>query len=436
MIFEDGADMIGTLLTMSSGELDKLDWVKKVLEKRITQKDAAKHMGISSRHLRRLLKEYKTSGVLVLISKRRGKASNRAYSGEFKQSVLECVKINYTDFGPTLAAEKLLERDELKVSKETLRQWMVEAGFWKGKKRKKIIVHQQRPRRTSVGELVQIDGSPHDWFEDRGPRCCLLVFVDDATSRLMHLEFVLVESALGYFQALLKYILKHGRPLAFYCDKHGIFRVNHKEAESGTGETQFARAMRELDIELICANSAQAKGRVERMNLTMQDRLIKEMRLENISDIDTANKFVPKFIKKYNQQFSVPPANPDDVHRASYPSEEILSLIFTHQETRCLSKNLELSYKNIIYQIKTKGKGYGLRKARVTVCDDYEGKITLLYKNRKLDYEIYDKKNQPIVATPAKELNVEIDKRSQGHKPKADHPWRKYVDKTKQKTAA
>jgi len=434
--------MNGTLLTMSRKEIDCLEVIKDVIEKRIKQKDAAERLGVSSRHIRRLLKNYEKSGVDALVSKHRGKPSNRAFEPTFKKKVLGCVKTTYSGFGPTLASEKLCEREGLIVSKETLRQWMIEGNLWKGKKRKSITIHQQRVRRPCLGELVQIDGSPHAWFENRGDECCLLVFIDDATSTIMQLHFLPTETTLGYFEATRQYIKQHGRPCAFYCDKHGIFRVNHKEAESGTGETQFGRAMRELGINLIYANSPQAKGRVERANSTLQDRLVKELRLENISDIENANAYAPRFLEQFNKKFAVPPASPENAHRASYPDDDTLSLIFSHQELRCLSKNLELSYNNVIYQVKVKNKGYGLRKAKVTVCDNYQGGIKLIYKGHPLDYQIFDKANQVVEPVSSKDLNAKLDEvikadgRSKGHKPKTEHPWRKSYKPYEKKDAA
>ena len=269
---------------------------------------------------------------------------------------------------------------------------MIEAGLWKKKSRKHAVIHQQRARRSCLGELVQIDGSPHDWFEGRRGRCCLLVFIDDATSQLLQLRFEETETTQGYFRAAREYFKHHGRPLAFYNDKHGIFRVNRAEAKTGTGETQFGRVMRELGVKIICANSPQAKGRVERANGTLQDRLVKELRLQEINDIDSANAFLPAFMEDYNKRFAATAANATDAHRKTLPKESVLDLIFTLQCQRTLSKNLELSYNNIIYQVKTSGKSYGMRYAKVTVCDNEKGQVTLIYKHKILSYEIFDKK--------------------------------------------
>ena len=202
-----------------------------------------------------------------------------------------------------------------------------------------------------IGLMTQLDGSPHDWFEGRGPRCTLLVFIDDATSKIVAMLFTPQECTQAYFDAIENYIKRYGRPIAFYSDKHGIFRINTPEAtEKSTGDTQLSRALKELDIELICANSPQAKGRVERANKTLQDRLVKEMRLCGISTIEAANAYLPEYIEKHNQRFAKEPACSVDAHRQGLPKDDVLHLIFSSQTTRKLSKNLELSYQNIIYQ--------------------------------------------------------------------------------------
>lgn len=432
------------LITMSGNELDKLEIVQKIVDGKLKQKAAAEMLGITPRQIRRLLKNYKSEGAEGLLSKHRGKRSNRRHRDEFKENIMHHVQAEYSDFGPTLAAEKLLERQQLAVNKETLRQWMIESTLWKGKHRKTGVIHQQRARRPCFGELVQIDGSPHDWFEGRAPKCCLLVFIDDATSRLLSLRFEDVETTSGYFEATRSYIKQYGRPVSFYSDRHGIFRINIPEAESGTGETQFSRAMRELGIKVICANSPQAKGRVERANKTLQDRLVKELRLRNINDIDAANAYLPEFMEAHNKHFSQAPLNSVDAHRRELPSDDVLDLIFSFQETRTLSKNLEMSYKNIIYQIQTVGKGYQMRHAKITVYDNKQGTIKLMYKGKNLDFLTIDKKKRAVMISDSKQINAVVeqkikhDGRSRGNKPRADHPWKEYekISLKSQKIAA
>src|SRR3989338_1941776 len=411
---------------MSGQEIDRLEVVQKMDARLLSRQTGAQQLGLSMRQTIRLLKGYRQLGVSALISKRRGKTGNRQHDHTLKHKVIEQVKAHYVDFGPTLASEKLKERHQIQINKETLRQWMIEAGLWKKKSRKHAVIHQQRARRSCLGELVQIDGSPHDWFEGRRGRCCLLVFIDDATSQLLQLRFEETETTQGYFRAAREYFKHHGRPLAFYNDKHGIFRVNRAEAKTGTGETQFGRVMRELGVKIICANSPQAKGRVERANGTLQDRLVKELRLQEINDIDSANAFLPAFMEDYNKRFAATAANATDAHRKTLPKESVLDLIFTLQCQRTLSKNLELSYNNIIYQVKTSGKSYGMRYAKVTVCDNEKGQVTLIYKHKILSYEIFDKKNQPSPIANSKEIHTKIDRCCTGHKPSAHHPWRQY----------
>jgi len=427
--------MPGELLTMSTAEVTRLEIMQRIESRTLKQCEAAKQLGLSKRQIIRLVKEYRKKGPAGLISKRRGKQRNRSHSKDFKEKVMSLVHKHYADFGPTLAAEKLEERDKLSINKETLRQWMMTEGLWKGKRQKTCTVHQHRARRSCLGELVQIDGSLHDWFEGRAERCCLLVFIDDATSRLLSLRFEKAETTRGYFRATRDYINRCGRPLTFYNDKHGIFRINIAEAKSGTGESQFGRAMRELGIEVICANSPQAKGRVERANSTLQDRLIKELRLQKISDMASANAFLPAFMEAHNKRFAVAAANSTDAHRKGLPKEEALDLIFTKQCVRTLSKNLELSYDNIIYQIQISGKGYGMRRSKVTICDDGKDHITLLYKGKVLTYKVFDKKNRPAPIATSKEIGEKRAWRISSHKPKADDPWRGY-DKVAQKKVA
>ena len=277
-----------TVLSMSRMEIDRLHILRDVLGERISAREAARLMRVTPRQVFRLLKVYRADGPSALLSKRRGKPSNRSYPPVVRTEALALIKANYADFGPTLAAEKLAERHELRLGVETLRRWMLAEGIWQDRRQRLKPVHQPRHRRDCVGELIQIDGSEHWWFEDRSPQCTLLVFIDDATSRLMHLHFVEWELTFDYFLAARAYLQRYGKPIAFYSDKHATFRVNKTGAVGGDGMTQFGRALHELNIDIICANTRQAKGRVERANLTMQDRHVKELRLAGISTMKRA----------------------------------------------------------------------------------------------------------------------------------------------------
>ncbi len=412
------------LLTMSKKELTRLEIVQRLEKKLLKQKEAGEMLRISARQIRRLLVNYKQEGAAGMISKRRGRPSNNQLDPQIKKKAIELLHSQYADFGPTLACEKLTERNSLKLSKESVRQIMISEGLWKPRNRKRPQIHQMRARRASVGELVQIDGSPHNWFEDRGPRCNALVYVDDASGQLMELFFTPEETTFSYFAATRNYLSRYGLPKAFYSDKNSIFKVHIKGALSGTGMTQFGRAMRHLGIEIICANTPQAKGRVERMNLTLQDRLVKELRLRNISNIEEANAFTSEFIQDFNRRFAVQPRSAHDAHRPVLFSPQELDLIFSRQETRIISKNLTLQHNNLIYQIQTSRPSYALRKAHVTVCEDAQGNISILYKGKPLDYSVFHRQQRQAEVVQSKHINSRLNK--QPSRPAANHPWRNY----------
>lgn len=274
-------------------------WVLRRLEERdLTQREAGDELGLSVRQIRRLYKRLKQSGPPGV--KRLPQGGNRTFPEGFKSQVMDIVKKSYYDFGPTFASEKLLERNGLSVNRETLRQWMMEEGLWKGRARTRARVHQSRERRPRFGEMTQADGSHHAWFEDRGPKCCLIVMIDDATSKIMYIRFEESETTLGYMRGVLFCVQQYGRPMAYYTDKHSIFKTTrHTWSDGRIRDTQLHRALRSLDVELICARSAQAKGRVERANSTLQDRLIKEMRLRNICTMEDGNTYLAEFMAKH-----------------------------------------------------------------------------------------------------------------------------------------
>jgi hypothetical protein len=328
-----------TVIAMSRTEIDRMHVLRDMAAGRMTASEAAQLMGLTRRQVFRLAKAYRERGPLALVSTRRGKPSNRSYPAALRTETLGLIKAHYADFGPTLACEKLAERHGIHLGVETVRQWMLADGLWRDRRQRLKPVHQPRYRRDCVGELVQIDGSEHWWFEDRGPQCTLLVFIDDATSRLMHLRFVPTESTFDYFAATQAYLKRYGKPVAFYSDKHAVFRVNRKDAAGGDGMTQFGRALHELNIDIICANAPQAKGRVERANGTLQDRLVKEMRLSGISTIEVGNAFLPAFMADYNRRFAKEPRSDKDLHRPLAEHDQ-LDEAFAWKEERTVSNNL------------------------------------------------------------------------------------------------
>lgn len=301
--------------------------------------------------------------------------------------------VHYSDFGPTLASEKLAEKHGVSISTETLRRWMQEEGIWLNRTARRKPCYQPRPRRDCVGELIQMDGSEHWWFENRGPQCTLLVYVDDATSRLMHLQFAESESTFSYFEATTAYLRRHGKPVAFYSDKHGVFRVNARGATGGDGMTQFGRVLHQLNIDIICANTPQAKGRVERANRTLQDRLVKELRLMNISSIDAANAMLPAFMEDYNRRFGKEPANSKDLHRPVRSAED-LTEAFAWQEERTVSSSLTVQYDKMLFLLESNDVSKNLARKRVVIKDYPDGRVVISFKGHPLPYRTFDKVRQ------------------------------------------
>jgi hypothetical protein len=267
-----------------------------------------------------------------------------------------------------------------------------------------------------------MDGTDHDWFEGRSERCTLLVMIDDATGQLGALSFVPEESFFGYCNLLRQYLAAHGRPAGLYTDKYGIFRVNMPNAGSGDNLTQFGRAMHSLEIPILCANTPQAKGRVERVNQTLQDRLVREMRLLGINTMQQGNAYLPEFILDFNARFAVQPRSSLDAHRPLLAHQN-LDQILTWQETRSVSKNLTAQFKNVVYQIQTDRPAYALHNAQVIICQDTIGKVTILYKDTPLDFTIFHKQTRQAEVVTAKQLDHLMLNQSKAHKPSENHPW-------------
>lgn len=406
------------MIQMSKKELDKTYIIKQVLEKQFTQSKAAELLGLKSdRQVRNLVRKFKKEGEKGLISKKRGRPSNRKFDPKFKKRVLVLIKEKYPDFGPTFAVEKLSQYHDITISHETLRKWMIEEHLWICKQRRGCI-HPQRPRREFFGEMIQIDASHHDWFEGRASKCVLIVFIDDATSKITSLYFCPSECLQGYFSALEIHLRKYGRPMSLYSDRHAIFggadRIHH---------AQFIRAMKELGIQSILAGSPQAKGRVERVNQTLQDRLIKELRLRNISKLEDANRYLLEFVEEFNKKFSKEPRGQYDAHRpldAGYDLERIL----TRCETRTLSKDLSFSFNNTNYQILESTMINRLKNKKIEIRQKQDGTFKIYYGDKELKYVSMKEYTDPKeVLDCKKKLEGMRDKRSCL---RTDHPWRKY----------
>lgn len=378
---------------MSEKELNTLKTLEKILDKSLSLNKGAMTLGITPRHLRRLKKAYTSEGAAALISKKRGKTNHRQET-KLKDAALSLIEKYYADYGPTLVSEKLAEHHQLYISRETARKWMHEAGIRQVKPLKAMKVYQPRYRRERFGELIQMDGSIHDWFEGRADRCTLLVLIDDATGQLVGLKFAKAETTFDYFDAVKEYLKTYGKPKAFYVDKHGVFSVNHKEAQSGDGFTQFGRMLDSLGVELIYANSPQAKGRVERVNRTLQDRLIKELRYHCISTMREANEFLKTYIHQFNKRFAKRPNSLENAHIALSESESSsLNRLLSIQLSRTISKQLTISYKKSIILIKNEKHPRRLIGKKVIVSESANGSLILYDGDRSLEYEILKKYN-------------------------------------------
>lgn len=414
---------------MSSKELDRLQIIERVCKKEIKLNKAAKLLNVSVRQAIRIKKEYQKKGAEGLISKKVGKSSNNSISSKKKGLILEFLsQEQHRDFGPLLTHEYLSKEHSDFISISSVRRVMIDHGLWASRKTKSKKIYRLRQRKAQVGELVQLDGSEHDWFEGRGRRCTLLVYIDDATNETFA-KFVKSENTWDYLNTTREYVEKYGRPEAFYSDKHAVFRVNREGALKSKGKTQFGRAMEELGIKLICANSPQAKGRVERKNRDFQNRLVKAMRLAKISTIEEGNAFLPTFLKELNQKFRKFPQNPINAHRALVETQD-LDRIFCLKHTRRISKNLTLQYGGIIYQIYADGLEYTLRDQEITIFESQDDKIRFERRGKLLKAIPYEEVEAPTEVVSGKELLAKLaDKevstsKKKAYKPGRNHPWK------------
>ncbi len=412
---------------MSVKELRRVHVIRQTMEKKLTQVQAGTVLGLTSRHIRRLIDRVEQAGDHGLAHRGRGKPSKRRIPDKVKAMMLKLYEKRYGDFGPTLAAEKLTERHGLTLSDETLRRWLRDRGINHFMRRKRP--HRMwRERKTQVGELVQLDGSHHDWFEGRGPCCVLMAYIDDASSRVFA-QFYAYEGTIPALDSFTRYVTRYGIPLAVYADKHTTYQspapptVNEQLA--GVKPTsQFGRALGELGVELIPAHSPQAKGRVERLFKTFQDRVIKEMRLADVSTLDAANQFLTGYLPIYNQRFAVQPAQAADLHRPR-PTHQELNRILCLKTTRCLRRDWTVAHHGQLYQVRS-----NVRATHVIVEDRVDGTMWMTYNGRPLTY-------QAIVAHP---LRVPppptIARQQRTVTPTRAHPWRKRLLPTRDTRAA
>ena len=380
---------------MSEREVHRVEVLSSVVARRMSTSEAASVLCLSDRQVQRLLKTFREDGAIALRHRARGRPSNNRTLEGLRDLTLSIVRERYADFGPTLAAEKLAERDGVKVSRETLRKWMVEDGLWLSRSQRRVF-HRPRLRRECYGELVQIDGSDHRWFEDRDAPCTLIVAVDDATDAIQEMRFVPSESTFAYFEMLAGYLRSHGKPVAFYSDKHSVFRVAKADAKSGHQATQFGRALLVLNIEILCANSSQAKGRVERKNRTLQDRLVKEMRLDGVTGMAAGNEWLPGYILRHNQQFAGTPARPDNLHRAVTESPDRLADILCWRDERYVGQQLTFSYERKRIMLEETEVSRRLVGKYVDTYAWPDGRFEVRWKGFSLPYHVFDPDQQRV----------------------------------------
>jgi transposase len=399
---------VGEEKLMSQREAQRLAVLGEVVAGRVKVRQAAASLGVSERQVKRLTRRLREEGFAGLISKKRGAPSNRCIAPEVRNRYIGLVREHYSDFGPTLACEYLQRDHGFTYSVETLRGWMSEEQLWKPKQRRRVRLHRPRPRRGCRGELVQIDGSHHDWFEGRAAKCCLIAFIDDATGQVLAARFFATETTQGYLGLLQAHVAVHGLPGAFYSDRHSIFTKHDPENPK---PTQFERALLQLDIEGICARTPQAKGRVERLFQTLQDRMVKAMRLQAISGIEAANAWLGGYLAQHNERFAVRPASLADAHRPWLGTPEQLGRICSVHHQRNLGNQLSCQFEGDIVQLESQQAGSPGGRAVVDIAQYADGRIEVLYRGQPLRHRRFTAHAHLKVAKLAddKVLNARVD---------------------------
>ena len=412
------------LITLTMQEINRYEVIQKLINKKINEEEARKMMNLKSvRQVRRIKKRVIKEGVKGVSHHSRGRPGNRKLNESFIKKVMKIVKEKYNDFKPTFAAEKLLENYNLKIGREKLRQLMIEGGLWKPKPRKQPKNrHVWRERKDNYGEMQQFDGSYHYWFEDRAEELCLLLSVDDATGKITKAKFGKNEGVVAVFEFWWEYFVKNGLPIAIYLDKFSTYKINHPSAVDNKDLiTQFQRAMNQVGVKLISAHSPEAKGRVERMFETLQDRLVKELRLANISTIEGANEFLKTYIPKFNKQFAVVPQNQANLHRkVNKDLKKKLPQIFSIQSQRKINNDYTIMFKNQFFQLEEKQPTTVFKKDTVVIEEHLNGEVKIRMKDKYLNYIILPERPRKQKEIPLAALT----NRKPDYTPPANHPWR------------
>jgi transposase len=416
----------GDIIIMKAKELKRIPVIYSVINKQITQVEAASILGLSRRQIIRLTKKVKQNGDAAFIHRSRGKPSNRAELPEAKQKILDLCKNSYQGFGPTFAAEMLFEKNKLHINPETLRLWFIENNI-EYKKRKAPKHRSWRPRKDSFGYMVQMDGSHHDWLEGRGPWCVLMGYIDDATGRI-YANFYDYEGTKPAFDSFKRYIKRYGIPQSIYLDKHSTYKSTKKqtledELNNVKSMSQFERALEELGVDVIHANSPQAKGRIERSFKTHQDRLVKGLRLDGINNIEDANKFLHTYyMPKHNRKFAVIAKDKVNLHNP-VPKHVDLDRIFCKKYKAALRKDFTIQHDSKLYQVLD-----STRAKEVTIEERLNGKLYIYYKDTQLEYKLIDKR-------PQKPQQKKLYKPRKKYVPPAGHLYKMLYNRYKRKCA-
>lgn len=407
------------IVAMTLREQKRLRVVEQAIEKKITQAEAGEMLDLSERQIRRLVKKVRREGTRGVIHGSRGRGSNRKIADAVRSRVLGLYGEKYWDFGPTFASEKLLELDGIKIGRETLRCWLLEEGLWQRRRRRRK--HRQwRERKVCCGEMVQMDGSHHDWLEGRGPRLVLIAYIDDATNRVFA-RFYDDEGTLSAMDSFRGYVRQHGVPQSVYLDKLPTYKAKRKltveEELAGVSapKSQFERALRELGVVVIHAHSPQAKGRIERGFGTLQDRLVKELRLAGVRTKDEANAFLERYLPGHNERFSIAPAREGDLHW-QLPKDIDLEGILSVQTKRALRNDVTIAHNRRLYQIERLSSN--ARVKHVIVEDRIDGSMRVTYNGRSLRYHEIQKR-------PPQRREEQPRSRKKVSAPPPDHPWRR-----------
>ena len=414
--------MAQQLITMTSKELSRYGIIKNLIDNKLNGTEAAKQLNLSVRQVKNIKANVLKHGEQGVMHGNRGKQSNRKINIEIIKKVKKYLKEKYYDFKPSFASEKLKEIHNIKIGRETVRLLMTDMGLWKQKSRRNKNYHSWRKRKDNYGEMQQFDGSYHIWFGDE--ETCLLLSVDDATGKITHAKFDYNESVVAVFKFWLEYLSKNNLPLSIYLDKFSTYKVNHKNAVDNKDLiTQFQRAANQTGIKLITAHSPEAKGRIERMNATLQDRLVKELRLAGITTIDKSNEFLKEYIPKFNAKFAVAPQRKTDLHKIISPLlKDKLAQIFSVQDMRKVNNDYTIRFENKYFQLDKEQPITVYKKDVVIIEQHLNGKIKINFKGHYLNYVLLPKR-------PEKIINIKLSaltERKQSHYiPPVNHPWRK-----------